>query len=376
MKGLTIERSPGKWSYVIDLGRDASGKRLRHWQSGFTSEKLAQAALNEALVARQRNTFKKPSRETLGAFLDRWLLAIRSNLRPTTIGAYEWAVNKHIKPRIGHVRLADVSTSRLNQFYGDLRAAGLGDRSVRYAHVTLRKALGDAQRWEDLDRNPAALAQAPGSGSKREMRTWGAEEMRTFLFAAREDRLAGAFTLIATTGLRRGELLGLRWQDLDLRAGWLQVVQSLTVVRYKLMISQPKTERSRRMVALDPGTVQALAAHRVRMMEERRLTRLPAIAPQDLVFTTMDGDPVHPETFADTFDHYVRAAGLPRLTLHGLRHSHATMALRAGLHPKVIQERLGHSSIGVTMNTYAHAIPALQSEAAAKVADLIFQDGG
>jgi integrase len=184
--------------------------------------------------------------------------------------------------------------------------------------------------------------------------------------------MSAAYVLAATTGLRRGELLGLRWRDLDLGAGRLSVTQTLVSVNYAVSFSTPKTAAGRRSVALDPATVAALRAHRVAVLEERLSLGLGAPTEDALAFTAIDGTPLHPGQFSDRFDRLVKAAGVPRIRFHDLRHTHATLALRAGVHPKVVSERLGHSTISVTLDTYSHAIPAMQEEAAAKVAALVF----
>jgi len=314
----------------------------------------------------------QPSKATLSAYLTRWLAAVKDQLRPTSHSAYELSIRKHIKPGLGNVRLQDLTTSRINAFYGQLKDAGVGARTIVYAHQTLRKALGDAARWSELTRNAAEFANPPRNKRKAEMRVWNATEVRAFLDAAKDDRLAAAFTVAASTGLRRGELLGLRWRDLNLTDGWLQVVQTVTLVRYKIVMSTPKTEKGRRRVTLDGYTVSALKQHRLRVLEERLALGRGAPGDDDLVFAQPDGGPVHPETLGGAFSRYLTAAGLPRIRLHDLRHSHATLMLAANVHPKVVSERLGHANIGITLDIYSHVIPGMQEEAAAKVGSLLF----
>jgi integrase len=173
--------------------------------------------------------------------------------------------------------------------------------------------------------------------------------------------------------MRRGEVLGLRWRDVDLQNGWLTVQQTIILVGTRMVVSQPKTKQSRRLVALDETTITALTEHRLKQISERCLLDLPTPGDDDLVFTRLTGEPFHPQALADQFRRHVRAAGLPMISLHGLRHTWATLALRANIHPKTVSERLGHSNIAITLNTYSHAIPALQAEAAEKVANLIFE---
>jgi integrase len=205
------------------------------------------------------------------------------------------------------------------------------------------------------------------------MTTWKPQELRAFLEHVRNDRLFAAFLLLATTGMRRGEALGLRWEDVDLDEGWVSVTRSLISVGYDVKVSEPKTQRGRRRVALDSTTVAVLRDHRKSQLEER-MAWGPAWRENGHVFAREDGSPIHPDAFSKLFNNRVRAAGVPRIRLHDLRHTHATLALQRGIHPKVVSERLGHASIAITLDTHSHAIPALEREAAELVATLVFGD--
>lgn len=185
------------------------------------------------------------------------------------------------------------------------------------------------------------------------------------------DRLYAAYLLIATTGMRRGEAFGVRWQEVDLDAGQLSVRQTLIAPGYKLRFSTPKTAKGIRSIALDPTTVEVLRARRKAQLEERLALGPDYADTGDLVFTELDGTPVNPVRFSKQFEREVKAAGLPHIPLHGLRHTWATIALSAGIHPKVVSERLGHSTISLTLDIYSDVLPGLQEEAAAKVASLV-----
>jgi integrase len=228
-------------------------------------------------------------------------------------------------------------------------------------------------RWNLLQRNIAYQADAPSSppGSV-EMKTWTAEELRRFLDFVASDRLYGAWVLAATTGLRRGEVLGLRWGDIDLEPGRLAVRQTLVSVAYETKFSTPKTKRGRRSVSLDATTVMALRSHRKRQLQDR-MAWGPAYQDSGLVVTREDGSLVHPDRFTQMFDKHVKNSGLPRIRLHDLRHTHATLALAAGVHHKVVSDRLGHATVAFTLDVYSHAVPALQEEAAERVAALVFK---
>jgi integrase len=202
------------------------------------------------------------------------------------------------------------------------------------------------------------------------MTTWTAEEIRTFLAHTADHRFHAAFMVLATTGMRRGEALGLRWEDLDLDGGRVSITQTVITVNHEVRVGSPKTAKGRRTVALDLGTVRALREHRQRQVAERLLMGT-GFTDHGLVFCRPDGGPLHPERFSRTFEHLSAKAGLPPIRLHDVRHSWATLALSAVVHPKVVQERLGHASIGVTLDVYSHLTEGMQGAAASLVAGLI-----
>jgi integrase len=249
----------------------------------------------------------------------------------------------------------------------------LDGRTVNYVHTIVHRALKDAVRWGRLARNAADAADPPRGGPKSDaVHSWDAATLREFLAVsgAHGDRLRPLWVLLATTGMRRGEALGLRWSDVDLDAGRLRVVQTIMQVRSKVTIGEPKTARGRRPVALGGGTVSVLREHRRRSLEERILVG-PDFDNHGLVFHHPDGACLKPDAVSATFVRRVRQAGLPPLTLKGLRHTWATLALERGIHPRVVQERLGHSTIAITLGIYSHVAPTLHDEAAEQVAGLI-----
>ncbi len=235
----------------------------------------------------------------------------------------------------------------------------------------VRKALSDAVRWGLVSRNAAELADPPKlrQSGDADMTTWTASELRSFLGGVGDHRLYAAWHLAASTGMRRGELLGARWSDLDFGAARLSVRQTVISVDYKIVLSTPKTKRGRRSIALDEGTIQTLRAHR-KVQAQERLAH-PAYMDNDLIFANPDGTPIHPQTLSQSFERLVISSGLPMLSLHGLRHSHATLGLQAGVHPKVMSERLGHATVAFTLDRYSHAIPAMEADAAEMVAKLV-----
>jgi integrase len=263
----------------------------------------------------------------------------------------------------------------LNGLYAQLLAdgrknqagGGLSARSVRYIHTIIHRLLKDAVRWGRLARDAADAADPPRSASSHtEMVTWTGEETGRFLAGVRDDRLAAAFVLLATTGARRGEVLGLRWSDVDLDAG-----RAAIAVHHRVQLGEPKTARGRRTIDLDAMTVIAHREHRKHQVAERLLMGA-GWTDQGLVFCRVDGGPLHPERFTRTFRDRVRQLGLPPIRLHDLRHGWATLALASGVHPKVVQERLGHATIGVTLDIYSRVTARMQSDAAEQVAAATF----
>jgi integrase len=371
MKG-SIFRRGNLWTVQIERDRDpATGSRKREWHSGYKSKKEAEAARIEILANLQRGEHVSPDKVSVRAYLEQeWLPAMAPSLRPSTYEGYKLDVRR-VCERIGERRLQSLTPAILNRLYGEL-GERLAPRTVRGVHAVLRQALADAVDWERLPRNPADRAKPPSLASLEEIppRTWSARQLDDFLAHVRGDRLNAAWRVLAMTGLRRGELLGLEWDAVDLDTGRLAITRTLIEGKGAPRFSEPKTKRGRRSVALDAATVGALREHRERQLDER-LDWGPAYQDHGLVFCREDGTPIWPRTFSRSFDLHVRDAELPKIRLHDVRHTHATLALQAGVHPKVVQERLGHATIAITLDVYSHAIPAMQEDAAQKIAALL-----
>jgi integrase len=373
-RGTVIKRG-STYSVVLDLGRGPDGKRIRKWHSGYRTKKDAQQAQDELLAALGRGAYVEPSKRTMGAFLrEDWLPGLRAQVRPSTWAEHRSKVEVHLVPALGHVPLQRLTPGHLNTIYADLLERGLSARTVLHVHATIRRALADATRWGLVPRNVALLA-SPPRPARTELQVWTAADLRSFLAFVEDDRLYALWLLAASTGMRRGELLGLQWPDVDLGRARVGVRRSLVCVGHQVVVSEPKTAKGRRSVALDPATVAGLKAWR-RHQTAERLAWGPAWTDAGLVFTREDGRPLHPREVTRAFTRHVLAAELPMIRLHDLRHTHATLALAAGVHPKIVQERLGHANIAITLDTYSHAVPALEEQAARTVAALVFGGGG
>ncbi len=358
------------------------GTKGQVMKGGFKTAREARDARAEVKAAMARNSYIPASKLTVAEFLrDKWLPSVEQRLRPSTLSGYRSLLETHVIPRLGQKRLSELDPSDLNLLYADLLkdgrrngTGGLSPKTTRNVGVVLGKALRDAARWGLIARNPAPLADPPKQASPGsiEMQTWSKDELRSFLEheAVVGDRLFAAFRLLAMTGMRRGECLGLRWQDVDFEHGRIAVRQTMILVDNRPRLSLPKTKRSRRSIPLDAGTLVILRAHRARQAQER-LAFGPGYANSDLVFTREDGTPVNPRGLSDTFNLLIRDTGLPRIRLHDLRHTFATLALQSGAHPKVVSDRLGHSTISFTLDVYSHSIPSMEEEAAESFAALV-----
>jgi integrase len=310
MRGSVVKRGNG-YSAVVELDRDpVTGKRRQRWHSGYRTKRDAERALAEIVDAANRGAYVPKTRTTLAEFSKEWLAAIAPTVRPATLYSYTRNVNLHLLPYLGSTPLVSVDAGALNGLYARLLAdgrrnqagGGLSPRSVRYVHTIAHRMLKDAVRWGRLARNPVDAADPPKAtaSARAEMVTWTAAELRTFLAGTRDDRLSAAFVVLATTGARRGEVLGLRWADLDLDAGLASIRQTVITVKHSVQIGEPKTAKGRRTVTVDPATVAALREHRRRQAAER-LQMGAGWTDHGLVFCHVEGGPLHPERFSRTF---------------------------------------------------------------------------
>jgi integrase len=380
MRGSVVKRGTG-YSVVVELDRDPqTGKRRQKWHSGYHTKRDAERALAELVRDVNRGTYVPKSQQSLGEYAEEWLTAIEPTVRPATHYSYSRNLRLHVLPYIGTAPLVSIDPGTLNALYARLLAegrkdhagGGLSPRTVRYIHTITHRALKDAVKWGRLARNAADAANPPSATAtgRPDSVTWTADQLRTFLDGTRNNSRHGtAYLLLATTGLRRGEALGLRWRDLDLDAGRASIRQTVIAIKHTAVFGTPKTAKGRRTVTLDAGTVAALREHRKRQAAER-LQMGAGWTDADLVFCQVDGTMLHPERFTRGFSEAVQRLRLPAIRLHDLRHGWATLALQAGVHPKVVQERLGHANISITLDTYSHVTAGLHDDAAERVAAL------
>jgi integrase len=380
MKGHIYKRSQGSWTIIYDLPADSmTGKRRQKSQTVKGTKRDAQRYLREVLLSLEQGSYVKPNKITLGEWLRQWLKDYASiNTTDRTQESYSSIVERHLISSLGKVILTDLQPQHIQSYYAEKlnkgRAdgkGGLSARSVVYHHRILSKALDYAVKMGVLVRNVADVIQPPRV-QRVTMNTLSPEEVTRFLDTARETDYYVYFATLLYTGLRRGELLALRWRNLDLDSATLTVVETA----YKLgngdyIIKEPKTPQSRRTVTLPPSLVELFKVYRA----DQKLLRIQlgvALNTDDFVFIRLDGSPINPNAVTLAFRRIIKRTGMKSIRIHDLRHTHATLMFRAGIHPKVVSERLGHANIGITLDIYSHVLPGMQEVAAEKF-DQIFE---
>lgn len=379
MRG-TLRKRGTTWTYQYDVadrrpGRE--GKRRQITKGGYRTKKDAAAALAEALATVDETAHIEPSKMTLRQYVEgTWLPSLPARrtrtgtaMKASTVRHYERMAGYYIVPDLGAVRLRDLSTTDVQGLYTALRKRGLSDSTVHHVHVALGKLLGDAVEDGLMARNPVQRLRKdrrPTTGDRAEMQVWSESQVHAFLAAAEADRLHALWRLALATGMRRGELLGLRWEDVDLDAGRLAVRRNLVAIDNDTVEGEPKSGRPR-TVALGPETVAVLRAHRRRQLEER-MAWAEGWTDTGLVFVQQDGTALHPQSLRHQLARLAKVAGVPVIRVHDLRHTAATHLLARGVPVKVVQEMLGHASATITQDLYGHVLPHMQDSAAA-VAD-------
>ncbi|MCL2150204.1 MAG: site-specific integrase [Dehalococcoidia bacterium] len=367
MRGTITKRGNDSYSIVFDLGRDPeTGKRRQQWVSVKGTRKDAEKKLAELIHQLDTGTFLKPGKATLAEYLERWLKDYCwPILSPRTAESYQYLVRKHLTPALGQTLLTQLKPAHIQHLYAQKSSAGLSNRTVRYLHSTLHKSLKDAMKLGLINRNPAESVTPPRL-IRHEMQIMSESAIQHLLEAAKETPYYELFYMALFTGLRRSELLALRWSDIDLLLCQVYVTRTLHQLHNREIVFRPtKTAKSRRMVSLSPSTCDLLGDYRVKR-EQIRLLSGATISEDDLVFCGIDGNPLLPNSLTHAWIRITRRCGLAGIRLHDARHTHASLMLKQGVHPKIVQERLGHSSIQVTLDTYSHVAPGLQQSAAAQ----------
>jgi integrase len=356
-EGSIYKRKDGRWvgQYLVYT---AAGPKYRYIY-GKTRQAVAEK-LAKTIADRDGGLIFDAGKMKLGEYLDRWLSdSVKGTVRASTYERHEAIIRLHIKPSLGRVGLKKLTPAHVRGLIGEKLNAGLAPATVRKIHSTLHKALSQAVSDGMVPRN-AADVKAPRP-TPEEMRPLSEAEARAFLEAAREtgDRFEALYVLAIATGLRRGELLGLRWDDVDLKRGTLRVGRALVREGGRHALGETKTRRGRRQINLTPRTVNALKTHRKNQLEEK-IRRTGLYQDHGLVFASGVGTPLNPENLVKrSFKPLLKKAGLPEIRFHDLRHTCATLLLGRGVHQKFVQELLGHATIAMTLDTYSHYLPSM-----------------
>ena len=341
--------------YVVYM---AEGRK-RKTVYGKTRKEVA-AKLVKALSNREDGLTFDAKNLTLGKYLDLWIKeSVQDTVRLTTYQGYERIVRLHIKPALGRIKLDKLTPVHVRGLYRERLESGLAPRMVQLVHTTLHKALKQAVNDGLILRNVTEAVKAPRP-VKKEMQPLHPVQARALLEAARGERLEALYALALTTGMRQGELLGLKWEDVDMEAGTLQVRRTLsTATGGGFNFNPPKTARSRRSIRIPELALSSLKRHRKSQLEERM--KLAGLwKDHDLVFTTGIGTPMsRADLITRSFKPLLRRADLPDIRFHDLRHTCATLLLSRGVHAKLVQELLGHATIAVTLDTYSHVLPGM-----------------
>ncbi len=367
-EGSIFKREDGRWCAAISAGW-RNGKALRKYIYGRTKDEVRQK-LTKAKRDQDMGLPVAVERQKLSDYLHNWLEnSAKPSIRPKTYVSYEQLIRVHIIPALGSIYLEKLSPQHVQQFMNDKLAEGLSTRTVQYLLAVLRRAIVQALKWGLVGRNVVTLVDAPRVEHKV-LRPFTPEEAQQFLGAIKGDRLEALYSVALSLGLRQGEALGLRWDDVDLENGTLSVRYALQRVKGKLELVEPKTQKSRRTIALPAMAVSALTKHKMVQDSERQWAS-DRWQVTGHVFTSTIGTPLDDCNVTHQFHRILKTAGLPRLRFHDLRHTCATLLIAQGVHPRYVMEILGHSQIGLTMNTYGHAYLAIQREAATKMDEIL-----
>jgi len=373
MRGHIVKRGKDSYSIKVSVGKDANtGKYKYQWTTVKGTKKEAEKHLADLLHQLDTGTFMKPGKTTVAEYLERWLKDYAwPNLAPRTAEGYEHIIRRHLIPALGNMLLTQLKPEHLQRYYSEKLAKGrcdgkgaLSPRTVRHHHVTLHDALEHAVKMGLLNRN-VADAVSPPRYQRPQWQTLSELDISTFLEAAKKTPYYVLFYQALFTGMRRSELLALRWCDVDLLLCQAHITRTLHHLRTgEIVIRAPKSAKGRRMVSLSPSAAMLLQEHKDKQEAQRAMLGVP-LKDDDLVFSDLEGKPLLPDTVTHAWIKLVRRTGLRGIRLHDARHTHASLMLKQGVHPKIVQERLGHASIQITLDTYSHVAPGLQEAAAA-----------
>ena len=387
-----LKNRDGNYTIVIYHGKDPiTDKKKYTWHScnqmlgRKVGKKEAETLLTEMLKEVADDKFIVPEKTTFREYLqDHWLPHIQNTVRLNTYRTYEMMVRNHLVPNLGGLQLSKIKPISLQRLYNSLLKDGsrkdgkegaLSPRSVQYVHTTAHRALGQAMVWQMINTNPADAVELPKQ-SKREMHVWESHHIKTFLDNVKDHRWFALYDLAFATGMRQSELLALRWQDIDLDKGIVAVRQSMMYSKGEFIFHEPKSKRSKRTITIPQGTLKTLRAHDTKQKAayEKAKNKKPYDEYPDLVFRSRAATPISQRNLSRHFAEAQTKIELPPLTFHEIRHTHATLLLKADVHVKVVSERLGHASVAITLDTYSHVLPNIQQSAADKIEEALYPE--
>ncbi|HDR8505479.1 TPA: site-specific integrase [Bacillus cereus] len=377
MAGRTVKKDPNtkKWYFTLTHGKKEDGKPKQFKKRGFKTKQEAHKAMLELEQSLTLGTYIQPNKILYKEYLlERFLEDKMTKVKKQTLNTYRWIVEKHIIPAIGDVELTKLDPMIIQGLYNKLtKEQALSDENIQKVHTLINDSLKKAERWGLIARNPAALVDRP-KAEKKEITVWDVEEVRQFLkYAKKSGRYYIAFLLALTTGMRQGEILGLRWKDVDFESGCVRITQTLSSDG-KDLLPYTKTKSGSRTIDLPEATVTALKTHWLFIRGERE--KKCSYKNLDLVVCTEFGTPTHKSNIRRVFKSIIKKADIPKIRFHDMRHTHATLLLLQGVNPKIVSERLGHADVRITLDTYSHLLPSMQKDTAIKFGEMLFGEGG
>ncbi|MDW3038322.1 MULTISPECIES: tyrosine-type recombinase/integrase [Bacillus cereus group] len=373
MAGRTVKKDQNtkKWYFILTHGKKEDGKPRQFKKRGFKTKQEAHKAMLELEQSLTLGTYIQPNKILYKEYLlERFLEDKMTKVKKQTLNTYRWIVEKHIIPAIGDVELTKLNPIIIQGLYNKLtKEKALSDENIQKVHTLINDSLKKAERWGLIARNPASLVDRP-KAEKKEITVWDVEEVRQFLkYAKKSGRYYIAFLLALTTGMRQGEILGLRWKDVDFENGCVRITQTLSSDG-KDLLPYTKTKSGSRTIDLPEETVTALKKHWLFIRGEREKNR--SYKNLDLVVCTEFGTPTHKSNIRRVFKSIIKKADIPKIRFHDMRHTHATLLLLQGVNPKIVSERLGHADVRITLDTYSHLLPSMQKDTAIKFGKMLF----
>lgn len=362
MAGRSVKKDGNYWYYILTHGKNEEGKFIQYKKRGFKTKREATEAMNELENKLNQQSYVPPSKLTYREYmLEQWLEDKQTRVKSQTMINYRWLVEKHIVPYIGNFQLTQLKPMNIQQLYNKLtKEKVLSDENIQKVHTLINDSLKKAERWGLIAKNPASLVDRP-KATKKEIKVWNLEEVKLFL---RKGDLQHRYFIVPllglTTGMRLGEILGLRWKDVDFEKGCVRITQTLSQDGKELM-PYTKTASGMRTIDLPPETTSYLALHKERIKQEKKEQLYHDF---DLVVCSKFGTPTNKSNVRRFFNNQIDKLELPRIRFHDTRHTHATLLLLQGVNPKIVSERLGHADVRISLDTYSHLLPSMQRETA------------